>query len=202
MGLLGLLHQLFLSRFLRCFEGRKLFLLLLVELLLHLLFALLVQVLGVLAVLEMLKIGVVVLGVALHDVLEVLGVLELDVLVEGALAAVGLRAVLHHALVVPLDLRGHAADSLELTSYFSLLVVDVEGHAQGLLVLLLVRLRLDLLTSMRNIFCFSSSFSVRMFCSYGHLSYPPSQDDVRVVQFAVLLVVHVIRISVLVHIRS
>jgi len=201
LGLLGLLHQLFLSQFLGCFEGGD-GLLLLVELLLHFLFALLLEVLGVLLVLEVLKIGVVVLGVALHDVLEVLGVLELDVLVEGALAAVGLRAVLHHALVVPLDLRGHASDPLQLNAYLPLLVVDVERHAQGLFVLLLVRLRSACLPR-----CGTSSASAppsRSGCSKadGHLSYPPSQDDVRVVQFAVLLVVHIVRIRVLVHIRS
>ena len=60
--------------------------------------------------------------------------LDLKVLIEGALRAIALRTVFNGTHVVPIDFIGGSSVA------FAPLIRDIEGHAQGLLVCLLVRL--------------------------------------------------------------
>lgn len=60
--------------------------------------------------------------------------LDLDVLIQTALAAVALRAIFQWALIVARDLCSRPTMTLLL------LVVDLEGHIEHFLVLALIRL--------------------------------------------------------------
>ena len=60
--------------------------------------------------------------------------LDLDVLIQTALAAVALRAIFQWALIVARDLRSRPTVTLLL------LVVNLEGHVEHFLVLALIRL--------------------------------------------------------------
>ena len=121
------------------------------------------------------------LGVVFLDhLLVILRVLQLNVLVETAFRAVRLRTLRHRAAVVTHDLSGGTPVPLLL------LVVDLEGHAQDLLVpgLVLLQEWLAFLTTYLE----SLELAVKVAFLVEQLLEAVGEYDVGVIETAVLLV--------------
>ena len=118
--------------------------------------------------------------VLLDDLLIVLGVLQLDMLVQATLRAIALWAVLDRAFVVARNLGGRPPMPLLL------LVINFERHVKYLLVLSLVRLKL--VNGGGDTYLESIQLVTEILLLVKQLLEPVGQNDVSVVKPAILLV--------------
>ena len=106
--------------------------------------------------------------------------LKLDVLVQRPLRPIGLRALLDWALVMAGDLSCGAPVS------FSLFLGNVESHPESLLMLAFVRLTKN--QSLHSPYLKPIQLELQLLLLIQQLLKSIGEDDVRVVQSAVLLV--------------